>query len=52
LPHFAEAARLKTKYPAAFLSLGMAARRPGKFDEAVKAYREALRLNPDFLARI
>jgi tetratricopeptide (TPR) repeat protein len=51
LPHFVEAARLKPN-PATFLSIGMASAQSGKFNEAVKAYKEALRMNPDFVAAL
>ena len=47
LPHFMEAARLDSSMHEAYTYLGFANRKLGRYDEALKAYGQALNINPD-----
>ena len=47
LPHFTEAARLDSSMHEAYTYLGFANRKLGRYDEALRAYGEALKINPD-----
>ncbi|MGH8236062.1 MAG: tetratricopeptide repeat protein [Steroidobacteraceae bacterium] len=47
LPHFAEAARLDTSMHEAYTYLGFANRKLGRYSEALHAYEQALKINPD-----
>ena len=47
LPHFAEAARLDTSMHEAYTYLGFANRKLGRYSEALRAYQQALKINPD-----
>ena len=47
LPHFTEAARLDSSMHEAYTYLGFANRKLGRYDESLKAYGQALKINPD-----
>lgn len=47
LPHFTEAVRLDTSMHEAYTYLGYANRKLGRYDESLKAYGQALKINPD-----
>jgi tetratricopeptide (TPR) repeat protein len=47
LPHFAAATRLDMAMHEAYTYLGYANRKLGRYDESLKAYDQALRINPD-----
>ena len=47
LPHFATAVRLDTSMHEAYTYLGYANRKLGRYDESLKAYERALKINPD-----
>jgi tetratricopeptide (TPR) repeat protein len=47
LPHFATAVRLDTSMHEAYTYLGYANRKLGRYDESLRAYDRALKINPD-----
>jgi tetratricopeptide (TPR) repeat protein len=47
LPHFATAVRLDTSMHEAYTYMGYANRKLGRFDAALHAYEQALKINPD-----
>jgi tetratricopeptide (TPR) repeat protein len=47
LPHFTEAARLDSSMHEAYTYLGFANRKLGRYDESLRAYEQALKINPD-----
>lgn len=47
LPHFATAVRLDTSMHEAYTYLGYANRKLGRYDESLRAYDQALKINPD-----
>jgi tetratricopeptide (TPR) repeat protein len=47
LPHFAAALRLDTSMHEAYTYLGYANRKLGRYDESLRAYDQALKINPD-----
>jgi tetratricopeptide (TPR) repeat protein len=47
LPHFTEAGRLDSSMHEAYTYLGFANRKLGRYDEALRAYAQALKINPD-----
>ena len=47
LPHFADAVRLDTSMHEAYTYLGYANRKLGRYDESLRAYEQALKINPD-----
>ncbi len=47
LPHFTTAGRLDTSMHEAHTYLGYANRKLGRYDESLKAYEQALKINPD-----
>ena len=47
LPHFTTAGRLDTSMHEAYTYLGYANRKLGRYNESLKAYEQALKINPD-----
>jgi tetratricopeptide (TPR) repeat protein len=47
LPHFASAVRLDSSMHEAYTYMGYANRKLGRYDEALRAYEQALKINPD-----
>ncbi len=47
LPHFVEATRLDSSMHEAYTYLGFANRKLGRYDESLRAYKQALKINPD-----
>lgn len=47
LPHFTSATRLDSSMHEAYTYLGYANRKLGRYDESLKAYDQALKINPD-----
>jgi tetratricopeptide (TPR) repeat protein len=47
LPHFTAATRLDSSMHEAYTYLGYANRKLGRYDESLKAYDQALKINPD-----
>jgi tetratricopeptide (TPR) repeat protein len=47
LPHFASAVRLDSSMHEAYTYMGYANRKLGRYDEALRAYEQALKINPN-----